>query len=294
MASLSELITDKTPIITLKNDSHVSLATKEKVLGSDNYSLSKKDDYLKMMYIMNNIWYYFKKEEENASYPMYLFDELMGSYMASLLSLKSLEFFIAQTKHEIGLASKNFRNNNCTYHFGNFLHETSEKEYGISLGRDIGNLDALRILCNNTDNTLQLIDEFIRLLAIDSYMLQTDRGPANIQFAVDNETKETHLGTIYDFSNCKDEVASWGIYLKNCIVIVEELGMPLLIRECPEYLEYVSLLIDQGFASSWDKICDNYCFNKETRSYEEVKKYYKVKENKQKDYFRNFIKKDSI
>lgn len=290
MISLNELITDATPVITLKNDSHISSTEKEKVLGNIRASLSKKEQYLKMMYFMNGYWYYFKKEGENDGYPMCLFDELMGKYLSKSISLNALDLIIAKNKKGIGLASKNFKDDNYTYYFGDYFHKIGEQQYKIHFGLDISNIDYLSILCPTTDNALKLVDDFQRLLAVDTYMLQTDRSAANIQFAVNNQTQETNLATIYDFSNCLKAVSGGGLFLKNRIVTIDELCIPKMAKEYPDYIAYLSFLIEQGFLPIWDKICDDYYFNKDTESYEQVKSYYQTKEETHNKYLNELIK----
>lgn len=102
MLYLKDLITKETPIIKVANDSSVTEIEKTKILGTNNatYSLSRREDYFKMMYKMNNIWYYFKVEKENRAYPFYLIDELMGSFLAKKIEISSVSYLIGSRKQK--------------------------------------------------------------------------------------------------------------------------------------------------------------------------------------------------
>lgn len=294
MQYISELITDKTPILHLKNDRSTTTEEKENVLGKIRACLSKKEEYLQMLYLMNNSWYYLKKEEDNPSYPFYLINELMGSYIVKSRGLKTPDYFIAETKKNKGIASLNFKQEGYDYYFGDYFHHRYKELTGGYLILSVDGIADLSILCQSPEKKQKLIDDFINMLAIDTYMLQTDRGPANIQFAVNQKTKEAQLGPIYDFSNCSTAILSSGLFLKNCIVLLVDNNIRLLVQKYPEYKEYLSFLIEQGFVSTWNQICDDYHFNKNNDAYESVLEYYKMKEQSQKNYLSKFIGKKFI
>lgn len=269
MGYLSDLISDSTPVIKLRNDRHVTEEEKSKILGNIIASGNRKKEYLQMIYLMDNTWYYFKKESGNDAYPFHLINELMGSYLAKTLGLKSLDFSIAKTKTDTGILSPNFQ-----------FHDLSVK-----------GIHRLSVLCPNEENASILINEFLNMVALDTYMLQTDRGPANIQFAINKESKEVSLSAIYDYANCLSSENCNHLFLKNCIATVMDLTIPEFIKEFPQFKEYLVFLIEQGYLSTWNKICDDYSFNRESPTYETVTNYFKDKEEFQKEYLYSLMKK---
>lgn len=98
MFYLKNLITENTPIIKLSNDYSVAKEYKREILGLIDADIERQEDYMKMMYLMNNSWYYFKEENENLGYPFYLIDELMGSCLAKKNEYKSSFLFYSKCK----------------------------------------------------------------------------------------------------------------------------------------------------------------------------------------------------
>lgn len=289
MGYISDLISDSTPVITLRNDRHITEEEKNEVLGNIIASGNRKKDYLKMIYLMNNTWYYFKKESGNVSYPFHLINELMGSYLAKTCGLKSLDFSLAKTKSETGLLSPNFKEEGYKYCFGDYYQKVLEAKMNQSPDLSVEGIHKLGVLCPNEENACKLIDEFLHMVALDIYMLQTDRGPANIQFAINHASKEVSLSAIYDYANCKSSEYCNHLFSKNCIATVMDLTIPSFIHEFPQFKEYLVFLIEQGYLSTWHKICDDYSFNRESSSYETVTNYFKEKEEFQKQYLYSLI-----
>lgn len=291
MGYLSDLISDKTNVVTLCNDRHVTDEEKNQVLGNIIASGNRKKEYLKMIYLMNNNWYYFKKESGNDGYPLHLINEIMGSYLAKTCGLKSLAFSIAKTKKETGIISPNFKEEGYVYCFGDYYQKVIEAKINQFHDLSVKGIHKLSVLCPNEENANILIDEFLHMVALDIYMLQTDRGPANIQFAINKETKEVSLSTVYDYANCLSSENCNHLFIKNCIATVMDLTIPEFVKEFPQFKDYLVFLIEQGFLSTWNKICDDYSFNRESSSYETVTNYFKDKEEFQKEYLYSLMKK---
>ena len=85
---LTELITDKTPILKLSKNSEISLEERYKVLDFESWLAHK---YVRNMYYENGTWYYFKKDDNNSIYPFYIVDELMGMYDVFFEDFNNLE-----------------------------------------------------------------------------------------------------------------------------------------------------------------------------------------------------------
>lgn len=243
-----------------------------------------------MIYLMNGNWYYLKKEGENAAYPLDLINELMGSYIVKSRGLKSLDHKIAKGKKGNGLISENFHQPDYVYNFGDYFYDQYYQKVGDYYNLSVSSLKNIGILTPNSSNAEKLLDEILNLIAIDTFMLQTDRGPANVQFATHKVSGEVELSPIYDFSNCSSSINPSGFFLKNCLITITEERIRLLIKEFPKFSEYLSYLIDQGYLEVWSQICDDYHFNKDSQVYESITSYFKTKEESQKQYLYEFIK----
>lgn len=65
---LTDLITDKTPILKLEPNYDITRKEKLAVLGLDSKSSFLYTDY---MYFFNNTWYYFKRDGMNKLWILY-------------------------------------------------------------------------------------------------------------------------------------------------------------------------------------------------------------------------------
>jgi len=299
MLYLKDLITKETPIIKVANDSSVTEIEKTKILGTNNatYSLSRREDYFKMMYKMNNIWYYFKVEKENRAYPFYLIDELMGNFLAKKIEISSVSYLIGsrkqkKNKYQFGLVSKNFKEPEFEYCFCDCYQElwflNSKNHYDFENSRNIENL---KMICKSEKETHRLIQQILKMLALDLFMLQKDRNNSNIQFQINKKTQQIELAPLYDFSNCISKIEKEGIYLKNYILRLTEKTMKDLLLKYPIFQSYLSYLLEIGFTNSWKEICTNYAFNQNSLAYEEILKYYQEKEKSQRKNLSLYLKK---
>lgn len=279
---LQKLITDETPILELKNDASISDRQKYQVLGLSSGILVQK--YITYMYYQNLKWFFFKKEEKKYGYPFYLLDELMGSYLAQSIALPAVSFQIAKTKASIGIASENFRKEGFDYYYFQQLPVKGLLENRFNLV----NLDVLKTLCVDSVNSDQLENHVLKLLALDLYMLQKDRGYVNLQFQLDRITQYLDLVLAYDFSNCTDKADFASVTIKNPIVVLNCNTIQLLIKKYPKFSEYLLCLLNQTMSATWNQICEDYHFNQDCYAYEQAKEYYEIKEEKQKELLREF------
>ena len=86
------------------------------------------------------------------------------------------------------IGSYDFKKDDSTY----FTMSTDELNKGESL-------NVVLSLCPTTENKKQLLDEILELVALDTYMGQTDRTDSNIIFTKNKKTKEIHLAPIFDY-----------------------------------------------------------------------------------------------
>ncbi len=280
---LQKLITDETPILELKNDVSISRQQKYQVLGLPSSSLTNR--YIERMYYQNLKWFYFKSEESRYGYPFSILDELMGSYLAKIIELPAVSFVVAKTKDSIGIASENFRMESSDYYFIQQLPVKTLLENRFNLA----SLDILKSLCIDPINAVQLEEHILKLLALDLYMLQKDRGDTNLQFQINHATQYLDLSAVYDFSNCIEEAELASVMIRNPIVVLNYNTIRLLIKKYPKFTKYIESLQNQTMCSTWDQICGDYHFNLNCFAYNQAKNHYEIKDQKQKGLFKELF-----
>lgn len=283
---LSELITDKTSILDLGYSDYVSDEEKEKILDLNSTSKAVIKEYIKYMYFQNNCWYYFKKDKNNYEYPFHLIDELIGMFLSKKRDLKALEYEISKVNNTYGLASKNFKTDDYTYH-------TFSSLIGSPLDGDkYYNLELLKLACIDEANEKKLLEHIFKLFAIDIVMLQKDRCGVNLQFQIDKKTSEIDLAPIYDFSSCSSKIIEnpekiWN--LRNIILDINESSIEWLLKNYPLFKEELEFYLEQNLSAVWDEICLYYHLNQDTATYERIKDYYEIKQESVKKYIRQLI-----
>jgi len=269
--------------MNLYNDIHISEEQKYEVLGMESSGFLA-NQYIQKMFLMNHTWYYFRKEEENYGYPFYLMNELLGSYLAKILKLDAVTFQVGCVENKLGLVSKNFRKSNCTYYFGDYFVPYN------NLVNANSNVEHIKQFYRNEQDKEIVIDSLLKLLALDIYMLQKDRISTNIQFEENLETKQFRVAPIYDFATCIDSIGLEGIYLNNVIVVLDDFNIRLLNKIYPQFSNYLTILLEQKMSTMFETICEDYHFNQDCFVYEQVKSYYQLKEEKQRQYLKQYIK----
>ena len=283
MPFLEKLITEKTPILQLHNDSHISYEDKLKALGCVS---AREHDYMEYMYYMTSIWYYFKPDTENYGYPFAIIDELMGSYLANQKGMPAVAFQIAQVENQIGLASINFHIPGFQYYYCSQIPLFNLFQQSSS----IDNKEKLEQPCPADQTKEELITQMLKMIALDLYMLQKDRCLINLQIEIDSNSKHVAFAPLHDFSNCNDCVGPDGLYLKNPVVTLTYATIRALLKKYPEFREYVSFFLGQKMSDTWNQICQDYHLNQDCYTYENILEHYKIKEEKQKIFINDLLK----
>ena len=274
MKILEELITDQTNILNL-SDKYITENKKNSIIDIMP-NLARK--YYSKMYYKNGIWYYFKKDIEYGFYPFTISEELIGTYLANILDLETVKYEIAKTKNNYGIASQNFKTNDNNYYTFYDLVDIEIND----------NIDILKLLITK-ENYQILLDQILKLLALDTYMLQQDRCNINLQFKQNIKTKELQLAPIYDYANCNLSVKDTYI-TKNVLFNVTDDNINELVERYPKYKEYISILLSHSLKHIWEQICIDYKLNMDCFTYDRVKDYYELKEENQKIYLKKIIK----
>lgn len=274
MKILEELITDQTNILNL-SDKYIPENKKNSIIDIMP-NLARK--YYSKMYYKNGIWYYFKKDIEYGFYPFTISEELIGTYLANILDLETVKYEIAKTKNNYGIASQNFKTTDNNYYTFYDLVDIEIND----------NIDILKLLITK-ENYQILLDQILKLLALDTYMLQQDRCNINLQFKQNIKTKELQLAPIYDYANCNSNVKDTYI-TKNVLFNVTDDNINELVERYPKYKEYISILLSHSLKQIWEQICIDYKLNMDCFTYDRVKDYYELKEENQKRYLKKIIK----
>lgn len=276
---LTELITDKTPILLLEHSEIISDVEKYNVLG---VKTSLSDKYIRNMYYYNNLWYYFKEDDNNYGFPFYIIDELVGSYMANLRGLATVSYQVAQINNKYGLASINFKQSELNYCTLNNLIDNPTLCTGTQ------NIDILKNFCNSLENEKEFLKHLFNLFTLDIHMLQKDRCSANLQFQMGKDGS-FDIAPIYDYSNCALKVDSCGIVVKTPIILLNDLTIRSLLRKYPKFKEYLTLCLEYDMKTIFEQICIDYHFNHDCTAYEQISEYYLEKDKSQKVYIKQML-----
>lgn len=281
MAFLEKLITNDTKILELKNNPNISEDEKLEVLDLRS-SLSGK--YIKNMYYKNGIWYYFKEDIDEILYPYYTIDELIGSYLAKKRGLPTVSYEISKTDEYYGLASINFKKKYYEYDIIPNLIDMN-----IPLD-SLGRLKALKSFAINYENEQEFLLHLFNLFTLDIHMLQKDRGDANLQFETNLKTGYFDIAPVYDYSNCSFEVGMEGINIPSKIVKLDYLGIRSLAKTYSLFKKALEFCLEESLEDTWKEICDDYHFNQDCTTYEDVLEHLHQKDTYQKQYIKEMLK----
>lgn len=280
---LTKLITDETPILKLNSCEDISKEEKIKVLGI-NGTLS--DKYSTYMYKKDNKWYYFKQEKSNGLFPFYIFEELMGSYLAKIRNLPTVIYQIAEVDKNLGIASVNFKKEGSSYYR---LEELLE--YIPFSKKHLRNIEGLKSYTIDELNEKEFMTHLFNFFALDIHMLQCDRGDYNLQFQINDKTKHFDIAPLYDYSNCFSQVGVAGLNVMNKIVALDYINIPSLCEIFPEFKTCLELCLEQNMSEIWEQICIDYHFNQDCSEYERIKEHYEIKDESQKRYIKSMLNK---
>lgn len=284
MGCISSLITDKTKILDLNSSTSVKSSEKEQVLD-----LSFPTDfcyyYMQNMYFKNNTWYYFKADSLTS---FSIMNEFIGSYLSKLKNLPTVTYEVSKVNKKFemiyGISSVNFKNQDSYKYF--LLPDLIEED--ILYPWDIKVIESLKKFAINSLNEKQFLKQIFDLLAIDIYMAQNDRTDVNLQLQVDKSNDFITLAPIYDYFYCDD--TSWFKTLKNVIISLNNTTITKLIKEYPEFKVSLESVLSYNIKEILNQICNDYYFNQDCLEYNNILDYYKIKDEKQKEYINSLIK----
>ena len=89
-----------------------------------------------------------------------------------------------------------------SFRIGSYDFQKDDDNYFTFTRKELNqgeSLNTVLSLCPTTENKKQLLDELHELIALDTYMGQTDRTESNIIFRRNKKTLELHLAPIFDY-----------------------------------------------------------------------------------------------
>lgn len=282
---LNQIITADTDIISLKENEVMSIDKSAAIIGCRN---SNKND---MFYTHDGKDYIYKSELDCVikEYPYTIFNEIIGSHLASYLKIPTVKYEIAYMADEYGLVSLNFKDGKHRYYYFDQL----PIEGLVSNRNSLDNLHLLENSCTSYINQEQLRQEIMGLFILDFYMIQTDRVLRNVQFSIDCETNEIHLAPLYDYSICRPKFPNQNINYsfeqKNPIMDLNWNNMSALVRDYKQFLSLVQRVMNLNFDMIWNQITTTYHFDEESQVYQKMKLFYLEKDEAQKKIIRSIL-----
>lgn len=143
--------------------------------------------YKKEVVKYNNDYYYMKKVSDKE-----LINELIGSILSKIINLNSIEYEIAMDEaYNFYVMSKLFYDKEKKYYKPYEFGYTTYHIFDINI-KDYNVLSFVKEL------SPQLLSDFLKLIALDIKMLQTDRNATNITFEKD-KLDNYRLSPAYDY-----------------------------------------------------------------------------------------------
>ena len=137
--------------------------------------------------------------------------------------------------YDLRLGSYDFKRDDYTY----FCLSKDELNQGESL-------NVLLSYCPTTENKKQVLDELQELIALDTYMGQTDRTESNIIFSKNKKTQDIHLAPIFDYeySLRKQYLSPYYIYENPITRFDSEEDYKYFMEKYPELREKLKFYLD--------------------------------------------------
>jgi len=231
---IKNLITKNTPIITFSSSTQEDPRKLSKILKIDSSIIKCWNNWIEI----DGTWYYYKNFENYQSPEENFINELIGEFIATYLELETIHYSIGynQEKNEYGLLSKSFRNKKTKY-------LTPDQLLIPKNCINLNNIKEIKYNCKNEKNYQKLVNQILKMIALDIYMNQRDRTRNNQLYKKENGC--LYLAPLYDYEQSfyvdkKENTPStiykayiFGLDLTN----IEE------IKRYPELIEIFKLLL---------------------------------------------------
>ena len=192
---------------------------------------------------IDNDYYYFKNASVIGSFfsrnnIFNIINELLGTYYSKLLDLDTVEYDIGMSDDFLFSISKLFYKDNVEYQYINKKYKTTS----IMCYDPLNMFQYLSLLDQIEDR--ELLNNYLKLIAVDLKMGQLDRHNYNIILC--NENNKTSLAPIYDYSSSFSLSSySWNtkIYDNPLLVVGKSsFALTMLSKNFPQINEYLDVL----------------------------------------------------
>lgn len=211
--------------------SSLSLSAEDKL--NLNLPSAMKLDCISRIVKIDNTFYFWKYAD--------IINELIGSYLSSLIGLDSAQYEIGVYNGVNGVTrvlSKLFFEDGFQYYYANGYEKAMP--FQTSINRNFRNyLYYFSERLNFLDSQVQ--SEMLKLIAVDLKMGQLDRHVENIIFKKD---KDLHLAPVFDFTNSYSKNPKDFQYYQNPFLFLRMNAISLrkFAQTYPEIMEYVRIL----------------------------------------------------
>lgn len=230
--------------------SNINLNDKSKVIPIKEYGLSetevdkiylpekclsmKKEEFLENVVIIENRAYYLKYAN--------IINELIGSFLAKKINLPSVDYQIGVYENELYALSELFYNKDFEYFYPeDYLgfKMIFKKKFRPNFVTDIYYFK--NKLSQFDDN---LLNELLKLIALDLKMGQVDRHGHNLMFQKNLKDGLIDLAPVYDYSNSYAFFEKPFKYYRNVYLLIRnnKQSIKSLVKKYPQIIEYFAIL----------------------------------------------------
>lgn len=218
-----------------------------------------------------------------------MINELLGTYFSKMIGLDAVDYQLGIHNNQLYILSEVFYNPEFTYSHCYNLYDTNainmyykkrqffEKYY----------LNYFKMFDKITNPNM--LTQLLKLIAVDLKMGQTDRGDRNLILKTKNETNDTDLAPIYDFSDSYEEnpTQSEKYYYDNSFVILRKnfFSLFMFCQKNPEILDYLKILCN----ISTNQVLEEIENDKQIIISDYEKHYYEEKDNEYTNVLKRII-----
>lgn len=226
-------LNDKSKVIPIK-EYGLSETEVDKIYLPEKCLSMKKEEFLENVVIIENRAYYLKYAN--------IINELIGSFLARKINLPSVDYQIGVYENELYALSELFYNNDFEYFYPKDypgFKMIIKKKFRPNFVTDIYYFK--NKLSQFDDN---LLNELLKLIALDLKMGQVDRHGHNLMFQKNLKDGLIDLAPVYDYSNSYAFFEKPFKYYRNVYLLIRNNKQSLqnLVKKYPQIIEYFAIL----------------------------------------------------
>lgn len=188
---------------------------------------------LDKLVMINDEIYYIKYDN--------IINELIGSFLAKKINLDSVDYQIGIFNDYIYTLSKLFYNKDYEYFYPNDYSKFKINPSSIICQNPITYMYCFKSKLKQFD--CNLIDELLKLIALDLKMGQLDRSGSNLMIKKNIKTEVVDFAPIYDYSNSYSTILAFEYYINVYLFIRNNnCSLKRLTKKFPQIMEYIDIL----------------------------------------------------